>query len=119
MTPGKNIGWLGNVVAAGWGDEVLPGLFAQFLIRANPKKLREYINNNTRIWETLSQPQQTIIRRTARAVDPKAIQSISLEKVLKILRKKAPNIAIELEFHPKGLEWLNSQILYIKNLVSQ
>jgi hypothetical protein len=104
-----------KVVVAGWGDEVLLGVLAVYFKKIDPAKMSEYIDNNRHLTSLFTEAQINKFRRIGRPIH---IEKITSDKILGLLKKEAPSAYVTLQFHPKGMSWLNSEIEDIKKTLT-
>lgn len=104
-----------KVVVAGWGDEVLLGVLAVYFKKIDPAKMSEYIDNDRHLKGMFTETQINRFRRVGRSIH---VENITPDRILALLKKEAPSAYVTLHFHPKGMDWLNSEIEDIKKTLS-
>ena len=104
-----------KVAVAGWGDSVLIGFLAVYLKKIVPDEMAEYIQNGTRLTSRFTESQMRKFRRIGQAIH---IESITAEEILRVLKEEAPSAYVTLQFHPKGIDWLNSEVADIKKTLA-
>ena len=104
-----------KLVVAGWGDSVLMGFLAIYFKKIDPDKMTEYIENGTHLTSMFSESQIKKFRRIGRAIH---IESITSKEILQLLKEEAPSAYVTLQFHPKGIDWLNGEVADIKKTLA-
>ena len=111
----KQLERLLKISVAGWGDSVFMGFLAVYFKKIDPDKMAEYIQNDTHLTSRFSESQIMKFRRIAQAIH---IESITTEEILRALKEEAPSAYATLQFHPKGMEWLNGEVADIKRTLT-
>ncbi|MBU0778168.1 hypothetical protein KKF82_07910 [Patescibacteria group bacterium] len=102
---------IGKIMAAGFGDKVLSGLIVGILRNVTPDRCCEYIDKDIELGHWASDNQWERFRRMAKGANVKDITS---EDIINDLRKHKPDILGVIINHPRGREWLDTQLDAVK-----
>lgn len=97
----------GKILSMGFGDKVLTGLIVGILENVTPDRCCEYIDNNTELGHWMSDSEWERFRRMAKGAN---VRNIASEDIINDLRKHRADILGVIVNHPKGREWLNTQL---------
>jgi len=102
---------IGNALTAGFGDQVLMGVFLGFLDNITPYRCYEYIRDNLQLGYQLAETSWAKYQRVAKKAN---LGSITRDSVVAELREHRPDILGVILNHPEGLKWLDAQIDQMK-----
>ena len=102
---------IGKILASGFGDKILAGILVGFLKGVTPGRCYEYIKDNMRLGHWAPDSDWDGFRRMAKGAN---VGNITIEDVIKELRKSRQDILGVILNHPKGKEWLQMQIDVLK-----
>ncbi|MBA7635592.1 hypothetical protein ES703_43196 [subsurface metagenome] len=102
---------IGKIIAAGWGDKVLVGIFTGFLKGVTPERCYQYIKEDMQLGYWVSDMQWERFRRMAKGAK---VGDITTEDITNDLRKHRPDILGIILNHPDGEKWLDRQITEMK-----
>lgn len=102
---------IGKILAAGFGDRVLAGIFMGLIEDVTPAIAYEYIRDDTKLGHWVSEEDWQKYRRLAKQAN---IGNITGDDIIRELGKHRLDILGVIINHPKGREWLDRQVTEIK-----
>lgn len=102
---------IGKILTLGFGDQVLIGMFFGFLKNVTPARCYEYIKNDMQLGHWVTDSQWEKYRKLARKAN---ITSITIENIIKEMRKHRPDLLGIIINTPGGNNWLDLQIKRMK-----
>lgn len=102
---------VGKILASGFGDRVLAGIFLGFLENITPARAYEYIKDNKQLGYWMKEATWEKFRRMTKDVN---VGNITFKDIADELRKSRPDILSVIINTPGGSKWLDTQILEVK-----
>lgn len=102
---------IGQIFAGGFGDRVAVGFLVGLLEGVTPARVYEYIKDDIEPGYWLSDNDWRKFRRMAKGAN---IGNITSEDVIIALRDNCPDLLGVLLNHPEGRQWLDKQIVKMK-----
>lgn len=101
----------GKIIAAGFGNRILVGIFVGLLNNVTPARAYEYIKDNLKLGYWLSDDDWKKYSRMAKSAN---VGDMTTEDIIKELRKKRLDILGVILNHPDGEKWLDNQVIGLK-----
>lgn len=103
---------IGKVLAMGFGDKVLAGIFVSLLDGVGPTRVYEYIQNNLELGYWMSDDDW---RKYQRMVKSANVKDLTTEEITKQLKKHRLDLLGVIINTKGGNEWLDKQVTTIKS----
>lgn len=105
---------IGKIFSSGFGDRVLTGILVGFLNGVTPYRCYEYIRDNIQLGCWASDSDWQKFRRMAKGANVGNITNITIDDIIKELKKHRQDILGVILNHPNGKQWLQTQLDILK-----